>query len=491
MKQFLLFISLLPLCLFSQTQIGQDIDGESVNDRSGSSVSLSSDGSIVAIGAPYNAGNGVNSGHVRVYENISGVWTQIGADINGEATGDSSGVSVSLSSDGSIVAIGAPYNAGNGVNSGHVRVYENISGVWTQIGNDINGEAPGDYFGWTVSLSSNGSILAVGAIFNTGINGAASGHVRVYENISGTWTQIGVDIDGEAVADRSGTSLSLSSDGSTVAIGTPYNAGNGSNSGHVRVYKNISGTWTQIGSDINGEAAGDRSGIVSLSSDGSILAVGAASNDGNGDSSGHVRVFENISGTWTQIGNDINGEAAYDLSGGTVSLSLDGSIVAIGAIYNTGITGTYSGHVRIYKNISSVWTQIGSDIDGEATNNFSGAGLALSPDSSVVAIGAIFNSDNGIDSGHVRVYDLTSLLSLEDNVVSKNFTVYPNPVKEQLHLQLSNSLEFKNVKIYNGFGQNILESIKTTINLSSLSTGIYFVLIETNQGKAVKKIIKE
>ena len=41
--------------------------------RSGRSVSLSSDGSRVAIGAPYNDGNGSNSGHVRIYELQSGV----------------------------------------------------------------------------------------------------------------------------------------------------------------------------------------------------------------------------------------------------------------------------------------------------------------------------------------------------------------------------------------------------------------------------------
>src|SRR5215216_6037855 len=121
---------------------------------------LSSDGTIMAVGARSNDGNGSNSGHVQVYRNISGVWTQIGSDINGEAGDDISGDSVSLSSDGSTVAIGASRNDGNGTSSGHVRAYQNISGVWTQIGSDINGEAPFDESGASVSLSSDGSILA-------------------------------------------------------------------------------------------------------------------------------------------------------------------------------------------------------------------------------------------------------------------------------------------------------------------------------------------
>ena len=68
--------------------------------------------------------------------------------------------------------------------------------------------------------------------------------------------------------------------------------GGGADAGHVRVYKNVSGTWTQVGSDIDGEVANDESGYsVSLSSDGSIVAIGAYLNDGNGTSSGHVRVI--------------------------------------------------------------------------------------------------------------------------------------------------------------------------------------------------------
>ena len=106
------------------TQIGNDINGEIANDYSGWSVSLSSDGSVVAIGATSNSANGNNSGHVRIYKNVNNTWTQVGSDIDGEAAEDSSGISVSLSADGSVIAIGAPANDGNGSNSGHTRVYQ-------------------------------------------------------------------------------------------------------------------------------------------------------------------------------------------------------------------------------------------------------------------------------------------------------------------------------------------------------------------------------
>ena len=102
-----------------------------------------------------------------------------------------------MSSDGSVVAIGAYKNDGTGTNAGHVRIYENNNGTWTQIGSDIDGEGSYDYLGWSVSLSSDGSVVAIGARYNDG-GGSNSGHVRIYENNNGTWTQIGDDIDGES-----------------------------------------------------------------------------------------------------------------------------------------------------------------------------------------------------------------------------------------------------------------------------------------------------
>ncbi len=395
---FLIAIIFLGLCGLTNlqaqdwTQIGANINGEAAGDNSGNSVSISSDGSIVAIGAYQNDGTSTYGGQVRIYQNNSGIWSQIGADIDGLG-GDHSGCSVNLSSDGSVVAIGSYGNGDNGAYSGCVRIYQNNSGTWSQIGTNIDGEAAYDMSGNSVSLSSDGSIVAIGATGNDG-NGSNSGQVRIYQNNSGTWSQIGADIDGEASGDQFGCSVSLSSDGSIVAIGALYNDGNGSDAGHVRIYKNISGTWIQIGSDIDGEAASDHFGkSVSLSSDGSIVAIGAPN-------SNYVCIYQNNSGTWTQIGADIIG--GYN-AGFSVSLSSDASTVAIGA-YKSGASNNQEGQVRIYQNNSGTWTQIGANINGEADGDWFGYSVSLNSDNSTVAIGAVYNDDNGSDAGHVKVY---------------------------------------------------------------------------------------
>ena len=112
--------------------------------------------------------------------------------------------------------------------------------VWTLIGGDINGEAAGDESGFSVSLSSDGKTLAIGAHLN---NTDDRGHVRVYrrdtsvDGVDGgvVWTLIVGDIDGEFAGDQSGRSVSLSGDGNTLAIGAHLN--NTDDRGHVRVYK--------------------------------------------------------------------------------------------------------------------------------------------------------------------------------------------------------------------------------------------------------------
>jgi len=391
-------------------QLGNDIDGETAGDESGTSVALSQDGTIVAIGARKNDGNGDNSGLVRVYKLTGSAWQQLGTDIDGEAEYDESGGSVALSQDGTTVAIGAPWNDGNGGrNSGHVRVYIWTGSAWQQIGNDIDGEGDGDGFGRSVALSQDGTIVAIGAPSDDG-NGSNSGHVRVYKWTTGSaWQQIGNDIDGEAEYNAFGTSVGLSQDGTTVAIGAPWNGGNGRRSGHVRVHKWTGSSWEKLGDDMDGEAAGDDSGSsVALSQDGTTVVIGASYNGGNGNKSGHARVYKWTGSAWQQLGNDIDGEAAGDYSGSSVALSQDGTIVAIGAPYNRG-NGNNSGHVRVYVWTGSSWEKLGDDIDGEYAGDDAGlasGSVALSQDGMTVAIGASTNNGNGSDSGHVRVYSL-------------------------------------------------------------------------------------
>ena len=324
------------------TQLGQDIDGEAEEDESGYSVSLSGDGKTVAIAAPFHNGF---TGNVRIwsYNEYKSTWTQLGDNIFGEYGRDFSGLSVSISSDGRTVAIGAPGNDANAFDTGSVRVwkYDESRLKWTLLGNDIYGEAGVEGSGWSVSLSSDGMTVAIAAANDFGV----TGHVRVfsYDENTFTWTQLGE-------FDEEGWSVSLSSDGRTVAIGTPSYGDIVLKKGYASVwaYDENQMKWMQLGEDIFGEEISSGTS-VSLSSDGKTVAIGTPEGDANRPVSGHVSVwkFDETKSSWTQIGKDIDGEAIGDRSGHSVSLSSDGKTVAIGAIYNDG-NGMNAGQVGIF-----------------------------------------------------------------------------------------------------------------------------------------------
>lgn len=483
MKKLLLF-SCLPFFGLAQVQIGTNINGLAAGDTTGNSVSISANGNIVAVGSSLNDNNGTNSGCVRVYQNIAGTWTQLGTDINGETAGDQSGFSVSLSADGSFVAIGADENNNH---TGHVRVYKNMAGTWTQQGNDIDGTAYGDRSGWSISLSGDGTIVAIGSPYNTN-NGNDSGIAKIYKLVGNTWSQMGGTIDG-FFYDAFGRSISLSSDGNVVAIGSPYNSLNGGYSGRVRIYRNVGSNWVQEGADIRGTSANEISGYsVSLSGDGSMVAIGAIGNSTTVNS-GYVKVYKNIAGTWTQQGAAINGEAPGDTSGRSVSLSADGSIVVIGANANAG-NGTASGHVRIFRYVSGAWQQIGIDINGQAAGDNCGMSVALSADGTTLIAGSPNNGTNGANAGQARVYDISQLLAV-DSFSENGFALYPNPASQWFTVQLQQGIELQDVKLYNNLGQLVRNSKTATVDISTLAKGTYFVEIVTDKGKAAKSLIVE
>ncbi|KAL7479160.1 hypothetical protein ACHAW6_004928 [Cyclotella cf. meneghiniana] len=412
---------------YNWTQLGLDIDGEAGGDWFGRSVDLSRDGSILAVGAPRNDPSGrTDAGHVRVHKFNGTGWNQLGRDIDGAAAADRSGWSVSLSEDGSIVAIGAP--SSNLTDAGHARVYKFYGTSWTQLGSDIDGEAAGDQAGYCVALSSDGTVVAVGAPYNDVGSVRNAGHVRVYKFYATGWTQLGSDIDGEAVNDYSGHSVALSNDGSVVAVGAIGNdpSSDLTDAGHARVYKLYATGWTQLGSDIDGEATGDQFGSsVALSSDGTVLAIGALSGR---SAAGYVRVYKFYATGWNQLGSDIDGEAADDWSGWSVSLSNDGSVLAVGAPYNDPSSGSNAGNVRVYSFNGTSWNQLGIDIDGEATDDNSGYSVALSSDGSILAVGARLNEGSHSHSGNVRVYknDFLSITNSPSSFPSKVTSTSPN-----------------------------------------------------------------
>jgi hypothetical protein len=409
-KTFLL-IAVMAVSVITNAQIwmqkGADFNGEAEDDILGNSVSMP-DLNTLAIGAPGNDDGGIDAGKVRIFkwDPSTKEWVQKGADIDGEASGDLEGYSVSMP-DPNTLAIGAPMNDDGGFWAGQVRIFKwNPSTTeWVQKGGDIEGGADRSQDGSFVSMPDSNTV-AIGGYTNSD-----TGQVHIYQWSGNAWVQKGTDIEGEAVGDLEGNSVSMP-DPNTLAIGAPFNDGGGDHAGQVRIFKwNPSTTeWVQKGDDIEGEAAYDVLGYFVSMPDSNNVAIGVPYDiwSGSESDSGHVCIYTWNDTTWVKKGANIIGEAAKDGSGISVSMP-DPNTVAIGACQNDG-NGLDAGHVRIYHWSDGSWLQKGDDIDGKDTGDWAGYFVSM-PDPETVAIGAPYGDANASYAGNVRVFFLCTTTS--------------------------------------------------------------------------------
>ncbi len=377
--------------------------------------------------------------------------------------GDQFGRAVSLSNDGTTLAVGASSedSDASGINTGEdnndasaagaVYVFTLDSGNWTQTAYiKASNTNEDDRFGTAVSLSANGDTLAVGAIgessnangINTGEDNNAAffaGAAYVFTYDGSDWTQQAyVKASNTSSLDQFGAAVSLSANGNTLAVGALGEDSNASgingnqtnnaatNAGAVYVFTRTNTTWTQQAYvKASNTDAGDQFGTtVSLDEDGDTLAVGAeseASNavgiggdqtDNTADSAGAAYIFTRDSNNnWTQQAYvKASNTDANDQFGAAVSLSANGTTLAVGAIDEAsnarGIGGNdnndaiFSGAAYVFTYDGSDWTQT-AYVKASNTQEFDrfGTAVSLSDDGDTLAVGAIDEDSNarGVD----------------------------------------------------------------------------------------------
>ncbi len=457
-------------------------------DEFGFAVALSSDGNTLVVGAPgeasartgvtagivdeTTAGNAApGAGAVYVYTRTGATWTQQAyIKASNPGAGDQFGTSVALSSDGITVAVSAPgedssvtgidgdQTDNTAADAGAVYVYTR-GATWTQEAYvKASNTGAGDQFGSSVALSSDGNTLAVGATGEAGDAGAVYVFTR-----AGTWSPPAfVKASNPGAGDQFGFSVALSGDGNTLAVSATgedsaltdvrtgivdeTTAGNAApGAGAVYVFTLIAGTWSQQAYvKASNTGAGDQFGFsVALSSDGVTLAVGAIGEDSSAigidgsqtdsaatTNAGAVYVFTFNGTTWPQQAYiKASNTGAVDLFGGSVSLSGDGNILAVGAIGEssaaTGIGGNQAdnaaanaGAVYVFtRSITATWTQqfyvkasntgasdqFGFSVALSSDGNNTLAVGATGEDSSAIGIGGIETDNSATNAGAVYV----------------------------------------------------------------------------------------
>ncbi|MFV8751447.1 hypothetical protein ACNOYE_12960 [Nannocystaceae bacterium ST9] len=332
-----------------------------VGDHFGSSLALSEDGTTLAIGARLGdgglAGVAVDAGAVYVFTRDEREYWQETAYLSVATVGAGEwfGASVSLSAAGDLLAVGAPGSAIGGEiveaepQAGAVHVFRREGEDWWQLGYVVGSNTnAGDQFGTSVALSGDGSVLAVGAPqedsgadseLDTGAmadeSAQEAGAVYVFRWSTTTWEQRAyLKASNSSANDRFGTSVALSHDGNTLAIGAPQEDGDDEETGAVYVqrYDLNAYAWEQVAHVKATDAAAhdDFGSAVQLSDDGQLLAVGAHGVEGD---EGAVYVHRRTdSNAWEQLTyvKAPNAEGG-DRFGCSVALSSDGNTLAVGA----------------------------------------------------------------------------------------------------------------------------------------------------------------
>jgi len=374
--------------------------------------------------------------------------------------GDYFGYRVALSGDGSTLAVGAPSEDSNAtgfngietnnsvVQSGAVYIYTKAGSAWSQqaylkaSNPDIN-----DLFGGDLALSGDGNTLIVGAANEnsnaTGVDGDETnndaidaGAVYVFIRSGVSWSQQAyLKASNAGSGDEFGYSLSVTSDGNTLAVGARGEAskatgidgdqsgGSAPNSGAAYIFTRSGSAWTQdeyIKASNTG-AADQFGGAIVLSGEGSTLVVGAALEDSSATGidgleanedeafSGAAYVFVNGGSGWSQQAYiKASNTGTQDLFGASVALSNDGNTLAVGAngekSATTGIggietddSGDSSGAVYVFTRAGVVWSQ---DVYVKASNarqgNLFGAGVALSSDGNILAVASPGEPSNAV-----------------------------------------------------------------------------------------------
>jgi hypothetical protein len=306
-------------------QLGNPIPSELINDNTGRAVAISGDGTTVAVGSPSNS-------LVRIFRYINSDWIQVGNSIIG-LIGEKK--SLALSFNGDRLAIGFPQQS-------QVITYQLENNIWADLPYTIFGDYAADLFGTEVSLSSDGNFLAIGAPESSG---SGNGYVKVFAFENDQWNQLGSTIAGDNLGDLFGYSVSISTSGLSLVVGA-HNHPNGGGNGQVKVFDYMNSDWIQKGSSILGLNTDIQFGYsVSISQNGNTIASSA---DRSLSGKGLVRVYSFQNNDWTQVGSDIIGEFAFDQSGFCISMDVTGQVVVIGAPLNDA-DGIDRGHVRAYQ----------------------------------------------------------------------------------------------------------------------------------------------
>jgi endogenous inhibitor of DNA gyrase (YacG/DUF329 family) len=333
----------------------------------GQSCSISSDGTRAIVGAyADDATGGANSGAAYIFVQDGSSWVQESKLVPSDSEASAQfGWSCSISSDGTRAIVGAQGDdATGGTDSGAAYVFTRSGTSWAQESKLVPSDSEASaYFGWSCSISSDGTRAIVGAYLDDATGGANSGAAYVFTRSGTSWAQESklVPSDSEANA-YFGYSCSISNDGTRAIVGAAYDdATGGANSGAAYVFTRSGTSWAQESKLVpsDSEMNANFGWSCSISSDGTRAIVGAYLDDATGGAdSGAAYIFVQDGSSWVQESKLVPSDSeAGARIGSSCSISDDGTRAIVGAYWDDATGGADSGAAYLFQRTYTGWVE--------------------------------------------------------------------------------------------------------------------------------------
>jgi len=303
------------------TEVNQLVASDAAeNDYFGVSVSVSSDGLVLTVGAHGDDTAASAAGKVYTYkrDTIDDEWTEVNQLVASDAAeNDNFGRSVSIAGDELILVVGAHNEDTAATNAGKVYTYKRatIDSNWVEVNQLMASDASdNDYFGAFTVLADGGLVLVVGAEFYNAIDDQINGKVYTYKRatIDDAWIEVNQLTASDAVDDdndeRYSRSIALVDSGLFMAVSAHFKDSDLADSGKVYFYKreNIDSEWIEVSTllDIEPQENGRFGSSISLSSNGEILVVGSEAYDTIATNTGKIDTFKIEHDVWVYLGDE-------------------------------------------------------------------------------------------------------------------------------------------------------------------------------------------
>ncbi len=322
----------------------------------GNDLDISADGAVAALADEGDDGVAVSTGAVHLFERRDATWTLLQKVVAPDAAeSDRFGVSAALSTNGSVLLVGAYHDDDVALNGGSAYVFAREGDTWMfQAKLTAPDGADFDEFGSAVALSGDGTRAVVAARLHDGAENDV-GAVYVFEDQGGVWmlqTTLAPPIAAPNV--EFGTTVDLSDDGQTMLIASPGTI-------EVHILGLAGGAWAIEATLVNEVEPGifgfsfGHSAV--LSADGMTAVVAAPFEQPNAVNFGTVSMFRRVNGSWIRLAKFDEPESSVDnFFGLSVAVSGDGRLALAGFLENFGDS---VGGAHVYALNGTTWSRVG------------------------------------------------------------------------------------------------------------------------------------